>query len=33
MTFLGFHAKREPLTGTFYMPTSGGGWIVNGLVF
>jgi len=31
--FSGFHAKREPLPGTLYMPVSGGGWIVNRLVF
>jgi hypothetical protein len=33
MFFSGFHAKREPLPGTLYMPDSGGGWIVNRLVF
>jgi len=33
MFFSGFHAKRKPLPGTFYMPVSGGGWIVLGLVF
>ena len=32
MTFLGFHANRKPLVGTPYLPTSGGGWIANGLV-
>jgi hypothetical protein len=31
--FSGFHVKREPLPGTTYMPVSGGGWIVLGLVF
>jgi len=33
MFFSGFHARREPLPGTLYMPVSGGGWIVLGLVF
>ena len=33
MFFSGFHVKREPLPGTLYMPVSGGGWIVLGLVF
>jgi len=33
MTFPGSHAKRERLAGTLYMPVSGGGWIVEGLVF
>ncbi|MFT4962182.1 MAG: hypothetical protein ACI92Z_003279, partial [Paracoccaceae bacterium] len=32
ISFSGSHAKREPLTGTLYMPVSGGGWIVNRLV-
>jgi len=33
MVFPSSHAKREPLAGTLFMPVSGGGWIVEGLVF